>query len=199
MGDENPIRTLENYSKHSHEGYRNTIELPEGNNVVPLRSDAIRLVQNGCSFHRLRPEDPNQHLKDFLKLLDSLDLDCTIDRAASSIFRDKNADESWEIIENLALYDHEGWNDSKDSVKSVKAISTPEGTSKTLERRLLELEDQINFLQKGSRPTPRSSSTHVPQAYAEAVYSKPHPRNINNSPRQSSFTFRERVRPNPQP
>ncbi|GJR21797.1 MAK10-like protein [Tanacetum coccineum] len=42
MGDENPIRTLGDYSKPSHEGYRNTIELPEGNNVVPLRSDNIR-------------------------------------------------------------------------------------------------------------------------------------------------------------
>ncbi|GJW57996.1 hypothetical protein Tco_0104727 [Tanacetum coccineum] len=43
--------------------------------MVPLRSDTIRLVQNGCSFHGLRSEDPNQHLKDFLKLVDSLDLD----------------------------------------------------------------------------------------------------------------------------
>ncbi|GJS16579.1 hypothetical protein Tco_0411051 [Tanacetum coccineum] len=42
MGDENPIRTLGDYSKPSHEGYMNTIELPEGNNVVPLRSDSIR-------------------------------------------------------------------------------------------------------------------------------------------------------------
>ncbi|GJZ86443.1 retrotransposon ORF1 [Tanacetum coccineum] len=42
MGDENPIRTLGDYSKPSHEGYRNTIELPEGNNVVHLRSNTIR-------------------------------------------------------------------------------------------------------------------------------------------------------------
>ncbi|GKC04085.1 hypothetical protein Tco_0995695 [Tanacetum coccineum] len=75
MGDANPIRTLVDYSKPSHEGYRNTIELPVGNNVVPLRSSTIRLVQNRCSFHGLRSEDPNQHLKDFLKLVDSLDLD----------------------------------------------------------------------------------------------------------------------------
>ncbi|GKB13484.1 hypothetical protein Tco_0847407 [Tanacetum coccineum] len=73
--DVNPIRTLGDYFKPSHEGYKNTIELPVGNNVVPLRSDTIRLVQNGCSFNRLRSEDPNQHLKDFLKLVDSLDLD----------------------------------------------------------------------------------------------------------------------------
>ncbi|GKF96889.1 hypothetical protein Tco_0292710 [Tanacetum coccineum] len=52
MGNANPIRTLGDYSKPSHEGYKNTIELSVGNNV-----------------------DPNQHLKDFLKLMDSLDLD----------------------------------------------------------------------------------------------------------------------------
>ncbi|GJS12818.1 hypothetical protein Tco_0407290 [Tanacetum coccineum] len=75
MGDENPIRTLGDYSKPSHEGYRNTIEIPVGNNVLPLRSDTIWLVQNGCSFHELQFEDPNQHLKDFLKLVDSPDLD----------------------------------------------------------------------------------------------------------------------------
>nr|GEX55376.1 RNA-directed DNA polymerase, eukaryota, reverse transcriptase zinc-binding domain protein [Tanacetum cinerariifolium] len=55
--DTNPIRTLGDYSKPSHEGYRNTIELPIGNNVVPLRPDTIRLVQNGCSFHGLRDEN----------------------------------------------------------------------------------------------------------------------------------------------
>ncbi|GKB51528.1 hypothetical protein Tco_0902281 [Tanacetum coccineum] len=75
MENENPIHTLGDYSRPSHEGYRNTVELPNGNNVVPLRSDTIRLVQNGCSFHGHRSEDPNQHLKDFLKLVDSLDLD----------------------------------------------------------------------------------------------------------------------------
>nr|GEV05197.1 ribonuclease H-like domain-containing protein [Tanacetum cinerariifolium] len=75
MGDANPICTIGDYSKPSHEGYRNTIELPVGDNVVPLRSDTIRLVQNGCSFHGFQSEDPNQHLKDFLKLVDSLDLD----------------------------------------------------------------------------------------------------------------------------
>ncbi|GJU41352.1 hypothetical protein Tco_1194309 [Tanacetum coccineum] len=75
MENENPICTLGDYSKPSHEGYRNTIELPKGNNMVPLRSDTIWLVQNGCLFHSLWSEDPNQHLKDFVILVDSLDLD----------------------------------------------------------------------------------------------------------------------------
>ncbi|GJZ98784.1 MAK10-like protein [Tanacetum coccineum] len=243
MGDENPIRTLGDYSKSSHEGYMNTIELPVGNNVVPLRSDTIRLVQNGCSFHELRFEDPNQHLKDFLKLMDSLDLDsanrertrlqslseawthfkdllqkvpyhgidhwlqiqifydhvsfhlkCEIDRAAGGKLHNKNDDESWEIIENLALYDHEGWNDTKEFVKPVKDISTPQGISKTPDRRLLELEDQINFLLKGSRPTPRSL-THIPHAYADVVYSQ----SRNKPPKLNPFTFCERTCPSPQP
>nr|GEZ14747.1 MAK10-like protein [Tanacetum cinerariifolium] len=75
MGDKNHICTLGDYSKPSHKGYRNTIELPVGNNMVPLQSDTIRLVKNGCTFHGLRSNDPNQHLKDFLKLMESLDLD----------------------------------------------------------------------------------------------------------------------------
>ncbi|GKA32813.1 hypothetical protein Tco_0719180 [Tanacetum coccineum] len=58
MGDANAIRTLGDYSKPSHEGYMNTMELPVGNNMVPLRSDTIQLVQNRCSFHGLRSKDP---------------------------------------------------------------------------------------------------------------------------------------------
>nr|GEY01098.1 DNA-directed DNA polymerase [Tanacetum cinerariifolium] len=75
LASDNPIHTLGDYSKLSHEGYKTTIELPVGNSVVPPRSEPIWLVQNGCSFHGLRSEDPNQHIKDFLKLVDLLDLD----------------------------------------------------------------------------------------------------------------------------
>ncbi|GJY78494.1 zinc finger, CCHC-type containing protein [Tanacetum coccineum] len=252
MGDENPIRTLGDYSRPSHEGYRNTIELPDGNNVVPLQSDTIRLVQNGCSFHRLGFEDSKQHLKDFLKLVDSLDLDVTnremkrlrrtsklrndilmlqqhqdesfseawtrfknllqkvahhdIDlwlqiqifydhvsfhlkcqigapSAPDGKLRDKNAEESWEIIENLSLYDHEGWNDPRHFAKPVKAISLPHDIPKMPYRRLLELEDQISYLLKGSRMTPKTSSTHIPQEYDEAISSNPHSRNLNEPPK----------------
>nr|GEU96876.1 MAK10-like protein [Tanacetum cinerariifolium] len=42
MGDANPIRTLGDYSKPSHKGYMNTIELPVGNKVVK----AISLPQD---------------------------------------------------------------------------------------------------------------------------------------------------------
>ncbi|GKD04111.1 hypothetical protein Tco_1179085, partial [Tanacetum coccineum] len=123
---------------------------------------------------------------------------CEIDRSADGKLRNKNADKSWEIIENLSLYHQEGWNDTKEFFKPVKTNSTPQGISKIHDRRLLKLEDQINFLLKGSRLTPRSS-THIRHAYAEAVYSIPHPQNQNEPPKQNPFTFCERTGPNPQP
>ncbi|GJY77037.1 zinc finger, CCHC-type containing protein [Tanacetum coccineum] len=44
----------------------------------------------------------------------SFHLKCEIELATCGKLLKKNADESWEIIENLALYDHEGWNDTKE-------------------------------------------------------------------------------------
>ncbi|GJZ50904.1 hypothetical protein Tco_0605419 [Tanacetum coccineum] len=79
----------------------------------------------------------------------SFHLKCEIDRPAGGKLRDKNADESWKIIENLTLYDPEGWNDTKEFVKPVKAISTPQSTTNTPDQRIFKLEDQINFLLKG--------------------------------------------------
>ncbi|GJZ07661.1 MAK10-like protein [Tanacetum coccineum] len=204
MGGKNHILTLGDYSKPSHEGYRNTIELPIGNNVVPLRSDTIQLVQNGCSFYGLRSEDPNQHLKDFLKLMDSLNLNSanrertylhlfqfslsdqasnwlerlltgsittwedlttrflpqffppgrtaklrndilirTIDQLVGGKLRDKNAKESWALLEDLALYDNESWNNPRDFAKPVKEISLPQDVPSTSDHRLIELENQI--------------------------------------------------------
>ncbi|GJU94573.1 hypothetical protein Tco_1319329 [Tanacetum coccineum] len=226
IGDENPIRTLGDYSKPSHESYMSTIELPVGNNMVPLRSDTIRLVQNGCSFHGLRSEDPNQHLKDFLKLVDSLDLDgenrertrlrlfqfslrdqannwleClpagsittwedlttqslseawtrfkdllqkvphhgidlwlqvqifydhvnpvtrrTIDQSAGGKLCDRNAEESWALLEDLSLYDNESWNDPRDYAKPIKAIALPQDIPSTSDCRLIELKNQVQLL-----------------------------------------------------
>ncbi|GKB58273.1 hypothetical protein Tco_0914459 [Tanacetum coccineum] len=76
MGDKNSNRpcTFGDYSRPSHERYQNAIELPKGAKVSPLRPDTIRLVQNGCAFHELMSEDTIQHLKNFLKIVDSIDL-----------------------------------------------------------------------------------------------------------------------------
>ncbi|GJY75715.1 zinc finger, CCHC-type containing protein [Tanacetum coccineum] len=112
IGDKNPIRTLGDYSKPSHEGYRNTIELLVGNNVVPVRSDTIRLVQNGCSFHGLWSEDPNQHLKDFLKLMDSLDLDGeNRERTRLHLFQFSLRDQASKWLERLPVGSITTWED----------------------------------------------------------------------------------------
>nr|GEU89665.1 hypothetical protein [Tanacetum cinerariifolium] len=47
MGDENPIRTLGDYSKPSNEGYKNNIELPVWNNVRKERKNNIYDVATG--------------------------------------------------------------------------------------------------------------------------------------------------------
>ncbi|GJR95442.1 MAK10-like protein [Tanacetum coccineum] len=137
----------------SRKGYRNTIELPDRNNVLPLRSNTIRLVQNRCSFDGLRSEDPNQHLKDFLKLVDSLDLDFanrerarTIDQSGGGKLRDKNAKESWALLKDLTLYENESWNDPRDFAKPVKVISLPQDVPSTSDYHLIELENQVQGL-----------------------------------------------------
>ncbi|GJT85270.1 zinc finger, CCHC-type containing protein [Tanacetum coccineum] len=253
MENGNLIRTLEDYSRPSHEGYQNTIELPDGNNVVPLRSDTIRLVQKRCSFHVLRSEDPNQHLKIFLKIVDFVDHNVenwertrlhlfqfslhdqarnwlerlpsgsistwedlttrflaqffppgrttklrndilmfqqhqgeslseawtcfkhllqkvphygidlwlqvqifydhvnpatrrTIDQSAGGKLRDKKAEESWALIEDLALYDNESWINPRDFAKPVKEISLPQDVPNASDHHLIELENQVQRL-----------------------------------------------------
>ncbi|GJR80624.1 protein kinase-like domain, concanavalin A-like lectin/glucanase domain protein [Tanacetum coccineum] len=112
MGDANPIRTFGDYSRPSHEGYRNTIELPKGNNVAPLQSNTIRLIQNGCSFHGLRSEDPNHHLKDFLKLVNSLNLDVpNRERMCLCLFQFSLRDQASNWLERLLAGSISTWED----------------------------------------------------------------------------------------
>ncbi|GJW83959.1 hypothetical protein Tco_0157104 [Tanacetum coccineum] len=179
MGDENPIRTLGDYSKPSHEGYRNTIELPVWNNMVPLRFDTIWLVQNGCSFHGLRSEDPNQHLKDFLKLVDSLELDGEKrERTRLHLFQfslrgqasnwlerllagsittwedltTQSLSEAWthfkDLLQKVPHHGIDLWlqNDPRDFAKPVKAIALLQDVLSTFDRRLIELENQVQRL-----------------------------------------------------
>ncbi|GJR87287.1 retrovirus-related pol polyprotein from transposon TNT 1-94 [Tanacetum coccineum] len=49
------------------------------------------------------------------------------------------------LLEDLALYDNEGWNDPRDFAKPVKAIFMPHDVLSTSDRRMLELEDQIKL------------------------------------------------------
>ncbi|GKB45387.1 hypothetical protein Tco_0896140, partial [Tanacetum coccineum] len=60
--------------------------------------------------------------------------------------RDRNAKESWALLEDLALYDNESWNDPRDFAKLVKAIALPQDVPSTSDRRLIELENKVQRL-----------------------------------------------------
>nr|GFA64229.1 MAK10-like protein [Tanacetum cinerariifolium] len=139
--DKNPIRTLGDYSKPNHEGYRNTIKLPEGNNVAPLRSDTIRLLQNRCSFHGLRSEDPTPHLKDFLKLVDSFDFnELTVSRTPKKVLvREDARYPVTKIVNSISLVrtveekstkDEAMFNDISGKPDKSKAVVSPKKVKK---------------------------------------------------------------------
>ncbi|GKD05367.1 zinc finger, CCHC-type containing protein [Tanacetum coccineum] len=112
MEKEHLVRTLGDYSRPSHEGYQNTIELPNGNSVVPMLFDTIRLVQNRCSFYECWSEDPNQHLKDFLKVVDSLDLDvANRERMHLRLFQFSLHDQASNWLERLPAGSISTWED----------------------------------------------------------------------------------------
>ncbi|GJZ37991.1 hypothetical protein Tco_0584182 [Tanacetum coccineum] len=130
MGDTNSIRTLKDYSKPSHEGYKNTIELPEGNNMVPLLSDTIltaKLRNDILMFQQHQRESLSEtwtRFQDLLQKVPHHDIDFwlqvqifydrvtpatrrTIDQSSDGKLHDRNAKESWALLEDLALYDNE--------------------------------------------------------------------------------------------
>ncbi|GJW26183.1 hypothetical protein Tco_0039994 [Tanacetum coccineum] len=70
----------------------------------------------------------------------------TIDQSTGGKLRDLNPKESWAILEDLALYGNESWKDPRDFVKPVKAIALPQDVPSTSDRRLIELENQVQYL-----------------------------------------------------
>nr|GEU57307.1 MAK10-like protein [Tanacetum cinerariifolium] len=69
-----------------------------------------------------------------------------MDQLGSGKLRDQNAKESWALLEDLALYDNESWNDLMDFAKLVKAIDVPQDVLSTSDRHLIELENQVQCL-----------------------------------------------------
>ncbi|GKF85489.1 hypothetical protein Tco_0253316, partial [Tanacetum coccineum] len=70
----------------------------------------------------------------------------TIDQSAGGKLCDRIVKESWALLEDLALYESESWNDPRDFTKPVKAISLPQDVLITFDRRLIELENQVQRL-----------------------------------------------------
>ncbi|GKE59295.1 hypothetical protein Tco_1498480 [Tanacetum coccineum] len=166
MGDENPIRTLGDYSKLSHEGNRNTIELPVENNVGKITPVTAKLHNDILMFQQHHGESLSEawtRFKDLLQKFPHHGIDLwlqvqifydhvnsvtrrTIDQSAGGKLRDLNAKESWALLEDLTLYDNKSWNDLRDFAKPVKAIALPQDVPSTSDRRLIELENQVQRL-----------------------------------------------------
>ena len=263
-------------------------------------------MQSGCAFHGLRSEDPNQHLKDFLKIVDSIDLSAdtrettrlrlfqfslrdqasqwierlptgsitswddlttrflaqffppertaklrndilmfeqrqgetlyqawarvnyllqrvphhginlwllvqifydhvdyhskrTIDQAAGGNLRDKNANESWEIIEELARYSDEVWEVDQAVESACEALSSPNNTTQITEKGLCELEKRVGYLLERQKkplslqratvnsisaikPIPLSESPHRENVETFKRFGQPHPPPSDLSP-----------------
>ncbi|GJX80966.1 hypothetical protein Tco_0329115 [Tanacetum coccineum] len=84
----------------------------------------------------------------------------TIDQATGGKLRDKNDKESWALLEDLTLYENESWNDPRDFAKPVKAISMPHDVLSASNRRLIELENQVQ----------RMMEAHLSQSMPVQVY-----------------------------
>ncbi|GJZ03534.1 hypothetical protein Tco_0536809 [Tanacetum coccineum] len=96
----------------------------------------------------------------------------TIDQAADGKLRDKNDEKSWALLEDLALYDNESWNDPRYFAKPVKAISMPQDVPSTSDRHLIELENQIcsgphdthYFMENPEQAFVKYASSHTDEA-----------------------------------
>ncbi|GJT82454.1 hypothetical protein Tco_1056796 [Tanacetum coccineum] len=77
----------------------------------------------------------------------------TIDQSAGGKLRDHNAEESWALLEDLAFYENESWNDPRDFAKPVKAIALPQDVPSTSDHRLIELENQVQHLMEVNKIT----------------------------------------------
>ncbi|GJV31361.1 MAK10-like protein, partial [Tanacetum coccineum] len=214
--------------------------------MVPLQSDTIRLVQNRFSFHILWSEYPNQHLKDFLKLVALLDLDgenrernrlhlfqfslryqasnwlerllagsITIWEDVTTRFlaqffppgrtvklrndilmfqqnQGESLFEAWTrfkdllqkfpqhgidlwlqaLLEDLALYDNESWNDPRDFAKSVKEIALPQDVLSTSNHHLIE-QNQVQRLMEAYLALTQPTQVNKITTLCE-IYSGPH-------------------------
>ncbi|GJZ47498.1 hypothetical protein Tco_0601330 [Tanacetum coccineum] len=92
---------------------------------------------------------------------------------AGSKLHDKNAKESWTLLEDLAIYDNESWNDPRDFAKPVKAISLPQDVPTTSDYHLIEFENQVQCLME-AHLAPKSSVQVNKIASSCKIYSSPH-------------------------
>ncbi|GJW61010.1 hypothetical protein Tco_0110345 [Tanacetum coccineum] len=98
----------------------------------------------------------------------------TINQSAGGKLRDRNAKESRALLEDL--HGNESWNDPRDFAKPVKAIALPQDVPSTSNRRLIELDNQVQRLMEAhlapTQPTQVDKSLpHVKSAVVPTTLS----------------------------
>ncbi|GJR45776.1 hypothetical protein Tco_1313879 [Tanacetum coccineum] len=103
--------------------------------VGPMPGDGIAILSNAVISYKRRRQNTHDGVRTR-----------TNDQSADGKLRDRNVEESWALLEDLALYYNESWNDPRDFAKPVKAISVPQDVLSTSDRRLVELKNQVQRL-----------------------------------------------------
>ncbi|GJT06213.1 hypothetical protein Tco_0840675 [Tanacetum coccineum] len=101
-----------------------------------------KLIEGSKAQDNRYPDVPTTSWRIFIRSMDSR----TIDQSAGGNLRDLNAEESWALLEDLALYDNESRNEPRDFAKPVKAIALPQDVLSTSDRLLIKLENQVQCL-----------------------------------------------------
>ncbi|GKB18436.1 hypothetical protein Tco_0852359 [Tanacetum coccineum] len=153
MGDENSIRTLRVYSKPSHNGYRNTIELLVGNNMVPFRSDTIRLPRSlsvlcGICFvtHSRQPHGGDWGLLDFFYPYSETTPTLAMRATRNTI--ELHCREHWWYLFDPTPFrvTFLKWKSSVLALGLVQDVYFLPNVPSTSDRRLIELENQVQRL-----------------------------------------------------
>ncbi|GJY67785.1 MAK10-like protein [Tanacetum coccineum] len=112
-----------------------------GGSHYPIPCSILSTGKNRKTPQRY-PDVPTTSWRISIRSMDSRN----IDQSAGGKLRDLNAEESWALLEDLALYDNESWNDPRDFAKPVKEIALPQDVPSTSDHRLIELENQVQRL-----------------------------------------------------
>ncbi|GJZ49083.1 MAK10-like protein [Tanacetum coccineum] len=108
------------------------------------------MVQNGCAFHILQSEDPNQHLKDFLKIVDLLNLDSeNRERTRLRLFQFSLRDQASNWLERLPAGSITTWEDL--TTRFLAQFFAPGRTAK--------LRNDIMIERTGPSPQPQALVT----------------------------------------
>ncbi|GJT92052.1 hypothetical protein Tco_1080897 [Tanacetum coccineum] len=93
------------------------------------------------------------------------------------------------MLEDLALYDNKSWNDPRDFDKPVKAIALPQDVPSTSDRRLIELENQVQRLMEAHLAPTQPTLVHKIATPCE-ICSGPHDtQNCVENPKQAFVEY----------